>query len=73
MQGLASHDPNETTQYFQDMKSHVRSFYLHDEFDSNYLNLAFDKKKVDERGLWIKRCKVCVFLLMHELLLMLRN
>lgn len=51
--GLGTSTPKDAKQYFSDLKKHVKSFSPISESDRGLIDLAFNKKKADERKNWL--------------------
>ena len=45
--------------YFRDMKRHMIPFSTSKEGDRELIELAFSKKKADDRKEWLRQFKVC--------------
>lgn len=51
--GLGTSTPKDAKQYFSDLKKHVKSFLPCNDGDRSLIDLAFNKKKADERKNWL--------------------
>ena len=51
--GLGTSTPKDAKQYFSDLKKHVKSFMPVNDTDRSLIDLAFNKKKADERKNWL--------------------
>lgn len=51
--GLGTSTPKDAKQYFSDLPKHVKSFVPLEDEDRNLIDLAFNKKKADERKNWL--------------------
>lgn len=51
--GLGTSTPKDAKQYFSDLKKHVKSFSPISDTDKGLIDLAFNKKKADERKNWL--------------------
>lgn len=51
--GLGTSTPDEAREYFAAFKDHVRPFTWTGEDDGEYLDLAFDKDRAEDRRTWI--------------------
>jgi DNA topoisomerase II len=58
-QGLGSSEDADARKYFSDMKRHMIPFAPMQEGDKELIELAFSKKKADERKDWLRQYKVC--------------
>eukprot|EP00257_Ricinus_communis_P025444 XP_025012858.1 DNA topoisomerase 2 [Ricinus communis] len=52
--GLGTNDKKEGMQYFRDIDKHQKDFVWMNEEDGTAIELAFSKKKVDERKNWLR-------------------
>ena len=59
VQGLGTSDDKDARTYFSDMKRHMIPFSTTQEGDRELIELAFSKKKADDRKEWLRTCKVC--------------
>lgn len=62
-QGLGTSDPADAKVYFGDMGKHMLTFETTRDGDRELIDLAFNKKKADERKEWLRLFKVCPKLL----------
>ncbi|CAI9103034.1 OLC1v1001450C1 [Oldenlandia corymbosa var. corymbosa] len=53
--GLGTSDANEGKQYFEDIEKHKKDFIWEDEQDGEAIELAFSKKKIEERKNWLRQ------------------
>jgi hypothetical protein len=60
LQGLGSSDDMDGKRYFNDMKKHMIPFATVEEGDKELIDLAFSKKKADDRKEWLRQFKVNV-------------
>ncbi|MQM00366.1 hypothetical protein Taro_033099 [Colocasia esculenta] len=52
--GLGTSDSNEGREYFRNLGKHKKDFVWADEEDGNAIELAFSKKKIEERKNWLR-------------------
>ncbi|CAJ2639117.1 unnamed protein product [Trifolium pratense] len=52
--GLGTSTPQEGREYFRDLDKHKKDFFWDDELDGNAIELAFSKKKAEDRKTWIR-------------------
>ncbi|ODV78226.1 DNA topoisomerase II [Suhomyces tanzawaensis NRRL Y-17324] len=52
--GLGTSLETETREYFADLDKHLKTFHALQEDDKQYIDLAFSKKKADERKEWLQ-------------------
>ncbi|XP_061348809.1 DNA topoisomerase 2-like [Gastrolobium bilobum] len=52
--GLGTSTPQEGREYFRDLDKHKKEFFWENELDGNAIELAFSKKKADDRKTWIR-------------------
>jgi DNA topoisomerase-2 len=57
-QGLGTSKDEDGRYYFSRMKTHMIPFSPLREGDRELIDLAFSKKKADDRKEWLKQCKV---------------
>jgi len=57
-QGLGTSSDNDGRNYFNDMPKHMIPFTPTQEGDRELIELAFSKKKADERKEWLRQFKV---------------
>jgi DNA topoisomerase-2 len=57
-QGLGSSDDSDGRDYFSHMDKHMIPFSPTQEGDRELIDLAFSKKKIDERKEWLRQFKV---------------
>eukprot|EP00899_Mesostigma_viride_P024673 jgi/Mesvir1/5390/Mv15465-RA.1 len=60
--GLGTSTAREAKEYFADLMRHRKEFQWEGEEDGESIQLAFSKKKVDERKKWLSNCKPDTFL-----------
>jgi DNA topoisomerase-2 len=60
LQGLGSSEDVDGKRYFNDMKKHMIPFATVQEGDKELIDLAFSKKKADDRKEWLRQFKVNV-------------
>jgi len=58
LQGLGSSDDADGRDYFSHMEKHMIPFAPTQEGDRDLIDLAFSKKKADERKEWLRNFKV---------------
>ena len=58
MQGLGTSKDEDARDYFRDMKRHMIPFSTTQEGDRELIELAFSKKKADDRKEWLRQFKV---------------
>ncbi|MED6185751.1 DNA topoisomerase 2 [Stylosanthes scabra] len=52
--GLGTSTPQEGREYFRDLEKHRKDFVWEDDYDGNAIELAFSKKKAEDRKTWIR-------------------
>ena len=57
-QGLGTSKDEDARDYFSDMAKHMIPFATTEEGDKELIELAFSKKKADERKDWLRQFKV---------------
>ena len=57
--GLGTSKDEDARDYFRDMKRHMIPFSTSKEGDRELIELAFSKKKADDRKEWLRQFKVC--------------
>lgn len=57
-QGLGTSDQKDARQYFSAMEKHMIPFADAKEEDRELIDLAFSKKKADDRKEWLRQLKV---------------
>lgn len=57
-QGLGTSSDDDARNYFSDMRKHMIPFTPTQEGDKELIELAFSKKKADERKEWLRQFKV---------------
>jgi DNA topoisomerase-2 len=55
---LGTSTPQEGREYFRDLDKHRKDFIWEDELDGNAIELAFSKKKAEDRKTWIRNFAV---------------
>ncbi|KDP43503.1 hypothetical protein JCGZ_16790 [Jatropha curcas] len=53
--GLGTNNQKEGKEYFKDIEKHKKVFIWMDDQDGNAIELAFSKKKIDERKNWLRQ------------------
>ncbi|OAY39989.1 DNA topoisomerase 2 [Manihot esculenta] len=53
--GLGTNDKREGKEYFRDIEKHKKDFIWIDDQDGNAIELAFSKKKIEERKNWLRQ------------------
>ncbi|KAF2293580.1 hypothetical protein GH714_002987 [Hevea brasiliensis] len=53
--GLGTNDKREGKEYFRDIEKHKKDFIWVDDQDGNAIELAFSKKKIEERKNWLRQ------------------
>ncbi|KDP43495.1 hypothetical protein JCGZ_16782 [Jatropha curcas] len=53
--GLGTNNQKEGKEYFKDIEKHKKDFIWMDDQDGNAIELAFSKKKIDERKNWLRQ------------------
>lgn len=53
--GLGTSSSQEARQYFSDLDRHLKKFHALQEGDQDLINLAFSKKKADDRKEWLRK------------------
>ncbi|XP_057989505.1 DNA topoisomerase 2 [Hevea brasiliensis] len=53
--GLGTNDKREGKEYFRDIEKHKKDFIWADDQDGNAIELAFSKKKIEERKNWLRQ------------------
>ncbi len=59
-QGLGTSKDEDARDYFSDMRRHMIPFSTSQEGDRELIELAFSKKKADDRKEWLRQFKVCL-------------
>lgn len=62
LQGLGTSNDQDARDYFKNMKKHMIPFMPAEPEDRNLVDLAFSKKKIEERKEWLRQFKVCYVL-----------
>lgn len=62
-QGLGTSTSKEGRDYFQNLDMHKKDFVWIDERDGEAIELAFSKKKIEERKNWLRQFEVGSFVL----------
>ena len=57
-QGLGTSDSTEGREYFSNLGKHKKDFVWADDEDNNAIELAFSKKKTEERKNWLRQFEV---------------
>ncbi|KAL4389850.1 hypothetical protein HN51_010797 [Arachis hypogaea] len=52
--GLGTSTPQEGREYFRDLEKHRKDFVWEDDYDGDAIELAFSKKKAEDRKTWIR-------------------
>ncbi|KAI4323425.1 hypothetical protein L6164_023032 [Bauhinia variegata] len=52
--GLGTSSPQEGREYFRDLRKHKKDFFWEDDHDGDAIELAFSKKKAEDRKTWIR-------------------
>ncbi|KAK9472391.1 DNA topoisomerase [Dipodascopsis tothii] len=60
--GLGTSDQSEAVEYFQQLDRHIKEFHTLEEGDKELIDLAFSKKKADERKEWLRLYRPGTFL-----------
>ena len=60
--GLGTSTAAEAKEYFADIDQHRKPFVYEDHLDDECIDMAFSKKKVDERKQWLSNCKPGTYL-----------
>ncbi|CAM6116025.1 unnamed protein product [Calypogeia fissa] len=60
--GLGTSSSKEGKEYFSDLSRHKKDFIWGSENDGDAIEMAFSKKKVDDRKTWLRQYKVGTFL-----------
>ena len=60
--GLGTSTADEAKEYFKQLKEHKIDFQYKSEKDDSSIEMAFSKKKADERKDWIRALNVCLFI-----------
>ena len=58
-QGLGTSTDKDAQNYFRLLNKHVIPFCTMDKDDHDLIDLAFSKKKVEERKEWLRQLRVC--------------
>ena len=58
LQGLGTSTSKEGKEYFKDLAMHRKDFVWVDEKDGDAIELAFSKKKIEERKNWLRQFQV---------------
>lgn len=56
--GLGSSGPEDAVKYFSDLGRHRLSFDAMDDYSKSLIDMAFNKKKADDRKEWLRQFKV---------------
>ena len=59
LQGLGTSKDEDARDYFRDMRRHMIPFSTTQEGDRDLIELAFSKKKADDRKEWLRQFRVC--------------
>ena len=51
---MGTSTPQEGREYFQDLDKHKKDFVWDDEQDGGAIEMAFSKKKAEDRKIWIR-------------------
>ena len=57
-QGLGTSKDEDARDYFRDMRRHMKAFSTTQDGDRDLIELAFSKKKADDRKEWLRQFKV---------------
>lgn len=60
--GLGSSSPEDAQEYFTNLDRHLKQFHIMREHEANLIDLAFSKKRADERKAWLGDFKPGTFL-----------
>lgn len=60
--GLGTSSPEEMREYFSKLDKHLKHFHALQEGDAGYIDLAFSKKKADDRKEWLRAYQPGTFL-----------
>lgn len=60
--GLGTSSPEEMREYFSKLDKHLKKFHILEEGDAGCINLAFSKKKADDRKEWLRAYRPGTFL-----------
>jgi len=55
---LGTSTPQEGREYFGDLAKHKKDFVWDDELDGSAIEMAFSKKKAEDRKTWIRNFEV---------------
>jgi len=58
-QGLGTSTPKEAKEYFAALDRHRIGFYWNGDRDGDSIEMAFSKKKIEERKQWLRDFEVC--------------
>lgn len=58
-QGLGTSTPKEAKEYFAALNRHRIGFYWNGDQDGDSIEMAFSKKRVEERKQWLRDFEVC--------------
>ena len=61
IKGLGTSTDKDAIEYFSEMEKHMIPFMPVDNGDRELINLAFSKKKADDREEWLRQLKVRFF------------
>ncbi|KAF3788559.1 DNA topoisomerase 2 [Nymphaea thermarum] len=71
--GLGTSTSKEGKEYFKDIHKHKKEFVWEDHHDGDAIELAFSKKKVEERKTWLKQYQEGTYLDQNEKLISYRD
>lgn len=57
---MGTSSPAEAKEYFAALDKHMKPFKTVQNEERELIDLAFSKKKVEERKEWLKNCVVCI-------------
>ena len=60
MQGLGTSTPKEAKEYFAALQQHKKKFVWSGDEDGECIELAFSKKKVENRKQWLRNFEVMI-------------
>ncbi|KAL4880533.1 DNA topoisomerase [Aspergillus karnatakaensis] len=55
--GLGSSSPRDAAEYFRDLDRHLKEFHTMQDKEAELIELAFSKKKIEERKEWLRQFK----------------
>lgn len=58
MQGLGTSTSKEGREYFEQLTKHKKDFIWQDDNDGEAIELAFSKKKIEDRKNWLRQFEV---------------